>query len=210
MSRQMPSAQKGFTLAETLVALFILSILAVAGGNLLLRANEAGKQVRDREAVIRDLDIAQATIRDDLEAMTLRAAETAHGAGGVQLLTGGETGRTDALLVFVRNGWINPGEVAARSSLQQVRYTLSDAGELVREAALRPDPTSATPVARRVLLTGVEGVDLTFWRGQERSTYWEAVPEPPANVLPDLIEMRIRLGEDRVLTIASLAGGLPS
>ncbi|WP_084419267.1 type II secretion system minor pseudopilin GspJ [Henriciella litoralis] len=203
-------AQSGFTLTETLVALFILAILAVAGGNLLLRATDAGKQVRDREEMTRTLDVAQAYLRDDLEAASLRAAETAEGRGGVQLMTGGETSRTNALLTFVRNGWINPENADARSGLQAISYTLSDDGELIREASLRPDPTPSTPVARRVLLTGVEAVDLVFWRGGEPSVYWEGTPEPPANVLPDMIEMRIRFKNEETLNIASLVGGLPS
>ena len=201
--------QAGFTLVETLVALFILSILSVAGGNLLLRATDAGKQVSAREAEIRALDIAQAFIRDDLEAMIRRATEGGQDFGDAQTLVGGETNRTDALIAFVRNGWINPEGIAARSSLQYVRYQLTGQGELVREAFLRPDPASATPFIRRVLLEGVESVDLTFWRGEEPSAYWEGTEVPPGNVLPDYIEMRITLGEDRTLTIASLAGGLP-
>ena len=209
MMRQVADRQAGFTLVETLVALFILSILSVAGGNLLLRATDASKQVSEREAEIRKLDIAQALVRDDLEAMTLRATEGLDGYGEPQSLTGGQTNRTDALLAFVRNGWINPQGVAPRSSLQYIRYQLTEDGELVREAFLRPDPASATPVVRRVLMEGVQAVDLTFWRGDESSAYWEGTDVPPGNVLPDYIEMRITLEEDRVLTIASLAGGMP-
>ena len=69
---QSSARQAGFTLAEMLVALFILSILAVAGGNLLLRATASGEQLRDREAMVRELDIAQALIRGDLEAVVKR------------------------------------------------------------------------------------------------------------------------------------------
>lgn len=199
--------QAGFTLVETLVALLILSIMAVAGGSLLLRATDAGKQVRERESDIRTLDIAQAYIRDDLESVTKRAAETADGRGGARLLTGGETAQTDALLTFVRNGWINPGGVAPRSGLQAVRYSLSEEGELVREAVLRPDPTVSTPTVRQVLLQGVEAVNIVFWRGDEMSLYWEAVAEPPDDVLPDLIEMIITFSDGRTLTIASLVAG---
>ena len=74
-----PQSQGGFTLAETLVALFILSILAVAGGQMLLRATASGEQLREREAVVRELDVAQAFIRGDLEAAARphRGLETA-------------------------------------------------------------------------------------------------------------------------------------
>ncbi|MEM5517709.1 type II secretion system minor pseudopilin GspJ [Henriciella sp. AS95] len=204
------SSQSGFTLTETLVALFILSILAVAGGNLLLRATQAGKQVRDREAVIRTLDIAQAFIRDDLEAMVARGSIPEDGFGEPVSLVGGRTNQTDALLRFVRNGWINPNRVIPRSGLQTIRYELTEDGELVRAAYLRPDPTPNTNVARRVLLDHVETVDLVFWRNGQPSAYWEGRIAPPDNVLPDLIDMRIALEDGRVLTISGLVGGLPS
>ncbi len=210
MTAQRTPHDAGFTLTEMLVALFILSMLAVAGGSLLLRATESGKQVRDREAEIRVLDIAQAFIRDDLEAATLRATEPDEGYGEPETFVGGQTNRTDALFRFVRNGWINPGGAADRSGLQTVRYILSEEGELIREATLRPDSTRSTPVARRVLLEHVTAVDLGFWRGGELSAYWEGTAKPPANVLPDLVEMRISFDDGRVMTVASLVGGVPS
>ena len=198
-----PDRQSGFSLAETLVAMFILSILAVAGGNLLLRANDAGKQLREREAAIRELDIAQAFIRDDIAAMTARGWERPDAVGGPRTLTGGQTSLADGLISFVRTGWINPEGLSARSSLQTVRYTLSEEGDLVREAWLRPDPSSSTPKTQRTLLSDVAEVSLVFWRDGEASEYWEGTPEPPMNVLPDLIDMRITLNDGRVLTISA-------
>ncbi|MEQ9315406.1 MAG: type II secretion system minor pseudopilin GspJ [Henriciella sp.] len=200
----------GFTLTETLVALFILSILAVAGGNLLLRATDAGKQVRDREAVIRELDIAQAFIRDDLEAIVQRGSLPVDGLGEPLTLVGGETNQTDAIIRFVRNGWMNPDRAIARSGLQTVRYVVTEEGDLVREAYLRPDPAPNTTIARRVLLNNVEEVDLTFWLDGVPSVYWEGATTPPADVLPDLIDVRIALKDGRTLTISSLVGGMPS
>ncbi|QYJ00152.1 type II secretion system minor pseudopilin GspJ [Thalassovita mediterranea] len=208
MTQRLTSSQSGFTLVETLVALLILSIMAVAGGSMLLGATSAGKQVREREAYIRSLDMAQAYIRGDLEAATPRAAESASGRGGPMGLTGGETSQTDALISFVRNGWINPEQAEARSGLQYIRYELTPDGELVRIAALRPDPIEATPTARQVLLTGIETVNLTFWRGDEMSLYWESAAGGASTGLPDRIDMEIRFDDQRTLLISSLAGGV--
>ncbi|MGB3627493.1 MAG: type II secretion system minor pseudopilin GspJ [Henriciella sp.] len=208
--RTRPPTNAGFTLTETLVALFILSILAVAGGSLLLRATEAGKQVRDREAVIRELDIAQAFIRDDLESIVPRGSVPLDGLGEPLTLVGGETNQTDSLVRFVRNGWINPDRAIARSGLQTVRYIVTEEGELVREAYLRPDPSPSTTIARRVLLSDVEAVELTFWLDGVPSAYWEGATTPPADVLPDLVDLQIVLRDGRALTISSLVGGMPS
>lgn len=204
---QSSARQAGFTLAEMLVALFILSILAVAGGNLLLRATASGEQLRHREATVRQLDIAQALIRSDLESVIRRGVEPVDTYGGPITLAGGETNRVDGLLRLVRNGWMNPDGTASRSDLQAVNYSLSAEGELVRTAWLRPDATASTPVAERVLLRDVADVDLAFWKGDQMSAYWEGTPEPPANEMPDIVEIRIRFDDGRVLTIASGVGG---
>ena len=202
------ASESGFTLAETLVALFILSILSVAGGQMLLRATASGEQMREREAEVRALDIAQAFIRGDLEAAVIRGVEPAEGFDGAMTLVGGETNRTEGLLRLVRSGWVNPGGLAPRSTLQAIRYDLTDEGDLVRTAWLRPDAARSTPTAERVLLRSVEAVELSFWAGDEMSTYWEGTPTPPDNVLPQLIEMRIVFEDGRVLTIASGVGAV--
>jgi len=71
------SHQAGFTLAETLVALFILALVTAAGGGLLIGATGSGKQVRERDETVRKLDMAQAMIRNDIAA--LAALETCSG-----------------------------------------------------------------------------------------------------------------------------------
>ncbi|WP_084399998.1 type II secretion system minor pseudopilin GspJ [Henriciella aquimarina] len=203
MTERAKTPEAGFTLVETLVALLVLSMVSVAGGSLLLRANDAGKQVREREAALREIDIAQAFIRNDLAALTARGWSPPESGQGLQTLAGGETNRTDALMSFVRSGWLNPAGQAPRSDLQAVRYTLSDEGELVREAWLRPDPAPSTPMVRRVLLENVADVRLGFWRGSERSAYWEGTPVPPADVLPEAIDVEITFKDGRALTITA-------
>ena len=123
-------------------------------------------------------------------------------------LTGGDTSQTDALISFVRNGWINPEQAEARSGLQYIRYELTPDGDLVRIAALRPDPIEATPTVRRVLLTGIESVNLLFWRGNEMSLYWESGAGGTSAGLPDRVDMEIRFDDQRSLLISSLAGGV--
>ena len=48
-----PATQSGITLAETLVALFILAIVSSAGATLLFSATSASQIVRDRESETR-------------------------------------------------------------------------------------------------------------------------------------------------------------
>jgi len=95
--------------------------------------------------------------------------------------------------------------MAARSNLQTVRYRLQ-AGQLIREAVVRPDAVAATPVSRRVLLHDVTRVDMRFQRGGEWSLDWIGDAGQALHILPDLIEMKITFAGGETLTIAALTG----
>lgn len=199
-------SQRGFTLVETLVALFILAIVSSAGAALLISATSASQQVRQQEAEARKLDIAQALIRQDIAALSARTIKPADGfslAGNLY----GEAPRGEApFLRFVRSGWINPGSIEPRSNLQSVEYFLRG-GVLVREAALRPDATNGTPVSSRVLLEGISRIELGFVRGDQRSDFWIGDSQITSAVLPDLIEMELFFENGTSLSLAALTGG---
>ncbi|MEM7458727.1 MAG: type II secretion system minor pseudopilin GspJ [Pseudomonadota bacterium] len=200
------TAQRGFTLAETLVALFILSIVSSAGAALLISATSASQQVREREIEARTLDIAQALIRQDLAALSDRAVQPSDQFTPASNLYG-EAPRGEApFLRFVRNGWLNPGSVEDRGTLQSVEYSLRG-GALIREATLRPDATSGTPVSQRVLLENVARIELGFVRGDQRSDFWLGDAIVGRSVLPDLIELNITFENGTSLVLASLTGG---
>lgn len=199
------SPQAGFSLAETLVALFILALVSSAGATLLIGATGAGQQVKEREAAARQIDIAQRLIRQDIAALSPRAIQPVDGFSLPSNLFG-EAPRGDApFLSFVRTGWINPAQIEPRSTLQAVSYILRN-GELVREVTLRPDATLGTPVASRVLLDNVKSVELGFVRGGQRSEYWQGDALGATSILPDLIEISVAFEDDATLVIATLTG----
>lgn len=197
--------QSGFTLAETLVALFILAIVSSAGAALLIGATTTGQQIRSQEEITRELDVAQRLIRQDIATLNARPIRPDDGYSPAGNLFG-ETPRSEApFLRFVRDGWLNPGYIEQRSSFQAVEYSLRD-GALVREASLRPDATQGTPVASRVLLTGVRTVELGFLRGDQRSDFWQGDAGQSLDVLPDLIEVTIIFENGTRLSLAALTG----
>ena len=204
--RHVSHSQRGFTLVETLVALFILAIVSSAGAALLISATSASQQMRQQEAEARKLDIAQALIRQDIAALSARTIKPADGfslAGNLY----GEAPRGEApFLRFVRSGWINPGSIEPRSNLQSVEYFLRG-GVLVREAALRPYATNGTPVSSRVLLEGISRIELGFVRGDQRSDFWIGDSQITSAVLPDLIEMELFFENGTSLSLAALTGG---
>ena len=200
------SSQSGFSLAETLVALFILALVSSAGATLLIGATGAGKQVREQEAEARQLDIAQRLIRQDIVAMTSRAIQPADGYSPPGNLFGEAPRGEEPFLRFVRSGWINPARIEQRSTLQAVEYFVRE-GALIREVAVRPDATPGTPVASRVLLENVSSIQLGFVRGDERSEFWQGDVVQNLSILPDLVELNIVFENNVSISIAALTGG---
>lgn len=200
------AAEQGFTLAETLVALFILAIVSSAGAALLISATSASQQVREREASARTVDIAQSLIRQDIAALSARAVQPTDGFSPAANLYG-EAPRGEApFLTFVRSGWLNPGSVEPRGTLQSVEYSLRN-GVLIREATLRPDPTRGTPVSSRILLEGISRIELGFVRGDQRSDFWLGEALVGRMILPDMIELEFFFEDGTSLSLAALTGG---
>ncbi len=207
MTGRPASAEAGFTLAETMVALFILALVSAAGSGLFMGATASGKQVREHEAASRQLDIAQAFIRNDIAAMSARAVRPDDGFSRPGNLFGkSATGNTEPFLAFVRSGWINPGDMAGRSNLQLVRYRLEER-QLIRSVLVRPDEVNATPVAERVLLENVSDIEMRFQRGGQWSPDWIGDAGQPLFMLPDMVEMTISFAPGQQLTISALTGG---
>lgn len=204
--RSVREHQSGFTLAETLVALFILAIVSAAGSALLIGATTTSQQLRDQEKITRQLDVAQRLIRQDIMAMSDRMIRPLDGFSEPIGLVGEQPRNEEPFLQFVRTGWINPGYAEQRSGLQAVQYVLRD-GNLVREVGLRPDATAGTPISSRVLLNHVRTVELEFLRGDQVSDFWRSGGETGIDVLPDLIEMTVRFENGTSLSLAALSGG---
>lgn len=205
MKARPQSAQSGFTLAETLVALFILAIVSTAGAALLIGATTTGQQIRDQEEITRQLDIAQRLIRQDIAALNARPIRPDDGYSPAGNLFGETPRGEEPFLRFVRDGWLNPGNIEPRSNFQAVAYSLRD-GALIREASLRADATRSTPVASRILLTDVRTIELGFLRGDQRSDFWQGDAGQSLDILPDLIEVTVIFDNGTRLSLAALTG----
>ena len=202
------SSQTGFSLAEMLVALFILAAVSAAGSGMLVGATSSGKQIREQEAEMRALDIAQAMLRNDIAAMSARAVRQEGGYSPPGNLFGRSAPSPEPVLSFVRDGWINPEGFEARSNLQLVTYRL-EGGHLIRRVTTRPDAVQGTPIAERTLLSGVTRVETRFRRGEQWSEQWIGDAGQPLSFLPSLIELSIVFDDQTELQIAAMTGGRP-
>ena len=148
----------GFTLVEVLMALFVFSILStatMAAMTSTIRTKDAAKAANER---IEDIARFDRLLRQDLAAVTTRATRDAY---GTQDLASFQTYTPDgALLTFTRSGRDNPGGAAPRGDLMRVSYRLLD-DQLIRETPALPTPAINTPVQERVVLDGVERIDIT-------------------------------------------------
>ncbi len=197
--------QAGFTLAETMVALFILALISAAGSGLLLGATSTSKQIRTVEEDTRQIDIAQAIIRNDIAAMSPRAVRPIDGFGPPMALFGQDPRDGEVFLTFMRGGWFNPNLQQMRSDLQSVGYVFED-GALVRRATLRPDALRSTPVSERVLLNGIRRVDVRFMSDGQWTSRWNDGFLQRAEQMPELIELEIEFEDETSLIIATLVG----
>lgn len=182
------STQKGFSLAEMLVALLIFSAISAASVYVLRLSVDARDQlgVVDRDLAL--METARSVIKDDLAQTTLRPVRDEFGSPAGPAFRDGNTGAVAAnrngekiLLAFVRGGWSNPDWAAPRSSLQYVEYVAVD-DTLVRRSRPYLDDARGQPRTERVLLDGLEDIEVEFLAGETNGRFdWtQSWPVQPA------------------------------
>jgi general secretion pathway protein J len=198
----------GFTLAETLVALFILALITAAGAGLLTLSGSAGREVRTREAELTVLELAEARLRDDIASLTQRLVLTPESGSAPRNLAGASREGDGPILTLVRNGWSNLGGTLERGEVQLVHYRL-DRGRLIREWPLHPDEDLSGTRQSLVLLENVSRVELAFIAGEQRFDRWDETVALLARRPPGLLRIGIIFTDGRRLDIAALSGLRP-
>ena len=112
------SSQKGFTLIEILVALFIFSVVGMISAQLLGRTLDAYEVLEDRGDRLSQIHRAMFVVQRDMLQYQDRAVRTASGDSFPALMIGDE-----GSLEMTRGGWCNPLQ-RPRSNLQRVAYRL--------------------------------------------------------------------------------------
>ena len=187
--RQLRSNEQGFSLIETVVAVFIVALISAGAGVMLTQTVQAGKQVSASSAALVELQIANAMMRDDFAGITQRATASEDPFDVPQIFIGLSADRDADFLVFARHGWSLSPSGEMRSDLQRVAYRFEE-GQLIRKAWLRPDPDRETPVVERVLLSEISDFRVSY----RKSGFWESewqsrFSEQDEPVLPDALEI---------------------
>ena len=202
--RTAPSSQQGVTLIETLVALFVIALMATAGAIMTGQSLRGARAVEEKGASATYLSIATGMITNDLAAFVARSSQDPGLIEPPALFEGYAPRHDGRVMVFVRNGWSNPsGE--ARGDLQRVEYQFSE-GQLVRRSWAAADPSPGTAMAEMVLAEGVTDLDVRFGRGDTWQSEWIALPgrETP---LPQKAEFKLTFAAGDELTLRVLVGG---
>lgn len=147
--------RNGFTLVETLVTLFVFSLLAAAAVVVLDNSADAQLRLSDVSASVQDFQRLRAALRADLAQAAERLPRGEAGEVRPAFESSDGSGR---LFAFVRRGWENPGG-APRASLQYVEYRLEN-GAIVRRA--RPMVDGAAFGEPAVLAKGVTSVEVAY------------------------------------------------
>ena len=181
-SRSNSQQKNGFTLVEMMVALFVFSILSVAGV-LLLRSAVDSNEVTDRNLRgVADMQRLVSLLETDLSQALPRTYRDGDGERRAAFESDiGTNG--NMFLVFTRGGQSNIND-KARSNIHRVSYRLRD-GQLER---LQHEMTDGGAISEPAeLIDGVENLELRFRdrRGQWRRD-WQT---ERLNDLPRAIEI---------------------
>lgn len=152
---------RGFTLAEILVALTVLSIISLGCWQVTTQSLQTKKRVEERSARLREVQRGLWTVARDVNQIINRSARDPTGLRepAMTSLVPGQA------LTFTRNGWVNPLGVR-RSQLQRVAYMIEADGaggrQLVRRYWAAPDRSRYTHHREQVLIQNVDYLEIQF------------------------------------------------
>jgi len=149
------NSQRGFTLIEVLVSLFIFSIISVGATTALTQSLKTKEQLASVMDELSEINIARTIIKNDMSAITLRASRDELGDKRPFSLFSDST----VLLSFTRRGLENPGGLEKRGDLERVNYVFEE-GSLIRISYEHENPGQMPNTYRLVLLKNIEDIKI--------------------------------------------------
>jgi general secretion pathway protein J len=176
---------RGFTLIEVMIAMFIAAIMFAIGYSAIDQAMKNKDSLETSQARVTEIQRAMRFLAQDFAQIVARPSRDTQGTGELQPAVSSRN-VDNTLITFSRAGWANPAGVS-RPAEQRVRYRFMD-GSLIRDHWLSMDPALNAEPRQRILLTKVRVAKMRFldpvsraWRNE-----WPAIttngPITPAMV----------------------------
>lgn len=187
--------QRGFTLIEVVVAMFVAAVMMAIGYSALNQALQNRERVAQAQTRLVELQTAMRVMSQDFAQIEPRPIRDVLGSGTEAALLADP--RTQTLVTFTRAGWANPSGLA-RSTMQRVAYAF-EAGKLTRVHWPVLDHTQGTPTEQRELLTGLTSVKFRYlaspdeWHEEWPPQGAQAPPNAPASQLQRLRPLAVEI-----------------
>lgn len=214
--------QRGFTLIELIVALFITAIIFAVGYGGINQALRNHEQVKEHQGRISEMQTAVRVMVQDFSELSARPIRDQLGQNWIACITtnpnttsstSGASASSSApsdtddedddadnttddgvpdLVAFTRAGWANPAGIQ-RPTLERVSYRFAN-GTLRRMHWMVLDGTEASVPVRRDLLTHVKSVSFRYMNdSHEWVTQWPATGDTRLRTRPFAVEITLEL-----------------
>lgn len=169
MQTNIRRANRGFTLLEILIALFVFTLIGFASHSVLTQVLRTDEVSSERFEKLQQLQRVVSIIERDLQQAIARSVRLEGQINKVVISGGLNAFESDADgLALVRAGWQNPKMVLPRSTLQAVGYRLQS-GELQRVYSNYVDNVIGAEPKVRVLIKDIEDLQFQFRVSKNKS-----------------------------------------
>ena len=177
--------QRGFTLIELMVAVFITAVLFAIGYGAVNQAVKNREGLEQQQERLLAVQTTMRTLAQDVNQLALRPIRDPNGNDWIPVLVA-TSNTPQKILELTRGGWANPAGVQ-RPALQRVVYLFED-NTLRRQYWRVLDPLLSTEPVKQDLVTGVKSV--TF-RYMDVSRQWRD-SWPPASAIANSAQLNLR------------------